>query len=261
MSLKDDLKLALDPVEFAKMLDITPDPWQEQVLRWTGKKLLLNCSRQSGKSLVSSLLATHRIIYQPGALVLIISPSQRQSGLIFKTISDLLKRLPVAVEMTEENRLSLTLKNGSRLVSLPSSESTVRGYSGASLIVIDEASRVPDGLYFSALTPMVAVSGGQILILSTPAGCRGFFYEAYLGDEFEKLTVTAENCPRIDADWLQQQRDIVGDFVWKTEYFCEFMQNEDSLFTIEQINDCFTDSFDGWNFNMKGDYITIGEDN
>ncbi len=73
-----------------------------------------------------------------------------------------------------ETALTLTLDNGNRIVSLPGKEGTIRGYSGARLIVVDEASRVPKDLYVSA-RPMLVVSGGRLALLSTPFGTRGFF--------------------------------------------------------------------------------------
>ena len=251
-SLTDDLKLALDPARFAQMIDVEPDEWQKAALRYKGKKLLLCCSRQSGKSTVSAIIALHRIIYHPRSLVLLVSPSQRQSSELFKKITELIKILPITLEKVEDNRLSVTLKNGSRIVSLPSTEATIRGYSGADLIIIDEASRVPDHLFFS-ISPMVAVSGGQILLLSTPAGTRGFFHSAYISesDEWEKITVTAEQCPRIDADFLAKERDQIGDFYFRQEYLCEFLEPEGSLFTLEQIENCFSDEFDGWDISIK----------
>lgn len=251
-SLTANLKLALDPVLFAGQLGFNDlDEWQKKALTYKGDKLLLCCSRQAGKSTVSAIKAIHEIIFNPGSLVLLVSPSQRQSGELFKKCNELLKTLPLQVGRTEDNRLSLTLENGSRIVSLPSTEATVRGYSGANLIIIDEASRVPDQLFFS-ITPMVSVSGGSLILLSTPAGKRGFFYENYQSENWERLTVTAKDCPRISDSFLKEERKQIGDFYFKQEYLCEFLEPEGSLFTLEQIEDCFVDAFDGWDISIKG---------
>lgn len=61
-----------------------PDPWQTEVLESTAKKILLNCSRQSGKSSVSAISSLHTAPFQPGSLVLMVSPSLRQSSELFK---------------------------------------------------------------------------------------------------------------------------------------------------------------------------------
>ena len=252
-SLITDLKLAADPVEFAKMLGITPDPWQAEVLRYTGNKLLLNCSRQSGKSTITAIKALHKIIYSPGALVLLVSPSQRQSGELFKKVTEFIKDLPVKLEKIEDNRLSVQLANGSRIVSLPSKEATVRGYSAVSLLIMDESARIPDTL-MQSLSPTMAISQGQTILLSTPAGCRGHFYDFYIDPDsgWEKITITADQCPRIDPDWLEAERNQIGDLVWRQEYQVEFVQNIDSLFTIEEIHDAFDSDFDCYALNWKG---------
>jgi hypothetical protein len=71
------------------------------------------------------------------------------------------------------NKLSLMLPNGSRIVGLPGTERTVRGFT-ASLILIDEAAGVEDAMY-KALRPMLAVQRGDLWLISTPRSKRGFF--------------------------------------------------------------------------------------
>src|SRR5687768_11624610 len=83
-SLASDLAVALDPARFAEACGIVPDGWQADVLRSTAPRMLLNASRQSGKSTVVAVLATHTALYQPGALVLLLSPTLRQSGELFR---------------------------------------------------------------------------------------------------------------------------------------------------------------------------------
>ena len=173
------------------------------MLQWIGKRLLLLCCRQSGKSTTTAILALHRALYYARSLILLLSPSLRQSQELFKKIADFLALLPVRPALTEDNRLSLQLANGSRIVSLPSKEQNIRGYSGASLIIIDEASRVLDDLYLS-IRPMLAVSGGQLIALTTPYGKRGFFFNEWEngGNSWERIKITAYDCPRISAEFL-----------------------------------------------------------
>jgi hypothetical protein len=59
VSLAEDLKLALDRVSFAKRLGLVPDAWQEDLLRSTSERVLLNCCRQSGKSTMTAVIALH----------------------------------------------------------------------------------------------------------------------------------------------------------------------------------------------------------
>lgn len=230
-----DLRRALDPAAFAiDALDFRPDAWQHRVLRWTGKRLLLNCSRQSGKSTTTAVLALHQAVYYPVSLILLVSPSIRQSGELFRKVVNFHEMLDEP-KPEESNKLSMTLSNGSRIVSLPSSEATVRGFSGAALIIEDEASRVPDDLY-RAMRPMLAVSGGRLVLMSTPFGKRGHFFDEWAqGPGWERVTVTAEQCPRISKAFLDEERKSIGEWWFRQEYGCEFMETVDAVFTYDMV--------------------------
>lgn len=237
-SLETDMALALDPVRFAeKRLDFKPDPWQARVLRWAGKRLILNCHRQSGKSTTTAIKALHLALYEPNALILLVSPSLRQSSELFRKVADFMDQLDVHPELTEDNRLSCTLENGSRVVSLPSSEGKIRGFSGVRLIIMDEASRVDDDLYF-AVRPMLAISGGQLILMSTPYGKRGFFYQEWTagGDVWERISVKATECRRIAPEFLAEERRALGEYFYSQEYETEFRDTVDQVFPTELID-------------------------
>ncbi len=235
-ALAADLAASLDPVVLARRLDITPDPWQARLLRSTAPRTLLNVTRQGGKSTITSLLAVHEALYHAGALVLLLSPSMRQSGEIFLKCLHAYKGLGRPVPSVSETALTLTLANGSRIVSLPgSTDATIRGYSGVSLLIIDEASRVDDGLYMS-VRPMLAVSGGRLIALSTPYGKRGWWFDAWTGDEpWERFRVPATDCPRIAPAFLAEEQRTLGPWFFRQEYCCEFSETTDQLFTHDVV--------------------------
>ena len=136
-----------DPAAFAKgALGFEPDGKQAMVLRSTAKRGLLNCSRQWGKSTVAAIKALHRVWFTPKSMVLVVSPSERQSGEFLEKATDLVRVLGEKPRGDGRNAVSLLFKNGSRIVGIPGKESTVRGFSKVSLLLVDEASRVPDEL-------------------------------------------------------------------------------------------------------------------
>lgn len=234
-ALAHDLSLALDPVSFAYELGLSPDSWQENVLRWTGKRLLMNCCRQSGKSTIASILALHRALYYPDNLILMISPSLRQSSELFRKTREWLYKLNLRPEFVEDNKLSCAFRNRSRIVSLPSSEGTIRGYSGASLIIEDEASRVMDDLY-RTVRPMLAVSNGSLILMSTPFGKRGHFFEEWSkGEGWERIEVKATDCSRISDKFLEEEKRSLGDWWYRQEYLCEFVELIDQVFGYEMV--------------------------
>ena len=207
-----------------------PDPWQADVLRSNHPRVLLNVARQVGKSVTCATKAVHVAVYEPGALILLLSPSQRQSGELFKKILTTYKALGRPIASEAESALTLTLENGSRIVSLPGSEATIRSYSAVRLLIVDEASRVEDET-ISAVRPMLAVSGGQLIALSTPAGRRGWWHAAWEdgGNAYQRVRVPASECPRISAAFLAEEKASMGDYFYSQEYCCEFAESDAQL--------------------------------
>ena len=214
-----------------------PDPWQSQLLRSPSKQLLLCCSRQAGKSQGAAAMALSHALVRPNSLILIFSRTIRQAGEVFVA-----KLLPlyhaweaVVPRSGPPNRLNMTLANGSRIICLPATEAGVVGYSKVDLLIIDEASRVPDTLYHS-VRPMLAVSRGKLAVLSTPLGKRGWFYEEWeKGQGWERVKIEATQVPRIDTTWLASERTMIGDRWYMQEYCCSFEATIDAVFTEAQI--------------------------
>jgi hypothetical protein len=169
-------------------------------------------------------------------LTLLLSPTLRQSGELFR---DKVKRLynalgrPVAT--VQESALTMELANGSRIVSLPGEEETIRGYSRVRLLILDEAARIDDALYRS-VRPMLAVSHGRLVALSTPFGKRGFFWEAWTGGEsWQRIRITADQCPRITPAFLADERRALGERWYRQEYECSFEDVVGAFFSAEDI--------------------------
>jgi hypothetical protein len=237
VQLDRDLAHALSPSLWTSdALGFKPDPWQAEVLDSAAKKILLCCSRQSGKSSVSAILALHTALFQPGSLALMVSPSLRQSSELFRKFLGYLEILEAMPARNEDTRLSIKLDNGSRVVSLPGSEGTIRGYSAVNLLIVDEAARVADDLYF-AVKPMLAVSRGRLLALSTPFGKRGWYFHEWSdgGMGWQKHTIKATECPRISSEFLEEERRSMPAACFASEYMCAFTEPIDSVFGYDEV--------------------------
>src|SRR4051794_29630941 len=142
-----DIARMLDPVLLAQDIGISCDDWQARALRLQAKRSIWLCSRQAGKSTTACLMALHTVLYEPPALVLMLSPSLRQSSELFRSLMVYYRALDEgAPGLASESAMRAEWKNGSRCISLPGSEKTVRGYAAANLVIVDEASRVGDDL-------------------------------------------------------------------------------------------------------------------
>lgn len=226
-------QVTLSPAALAEAAGYDLDPWQEDFLESDAKRILLNCGRQTGKSTTAAFKALHSALYEPRTLTLLLSPGLRQSTELFRKIRDGYLALGRPVGYISDTALQLTLENGSRIVALPGTSGRIRGYSGARRIIIDEAAWVPDEMY-RAVRPMLAVSGGDLVAMSTPWGRRGWWYDAWEASvagsqEWHRFEVPATMCPRIDPAFLEEERVALGaDF--DSEYMCQFVSSSATVF-------------------------------
>jgi Terminase large subunit, T4likevirus-type, N-terminal len=224
-------RLRRDPSWAMTAAGMVPDPWQTDLCRSDAPRTLLLCCRQAGKSTAAAALALSTALLSPHSLTLLLSPTLRQSGELFRDkLLPLWRALGCPRQARPPTQLELVLGNGSRVVSLPENEAGVRGFSGVSLLILDEAARVSDDLYL-AVRPMLSVSGGRLLALSTPFGQRGWFFEEWQngGDAWRRVKVTADQCPRISAAFLQEERQK-GERYFAQEFLCSFEAAVDAVF-------------------------------
>lgn len=228
-------ELATDRLAFARTLGLQLDPWQEKLVTSDSKRDILNCSRQAGKSTVAALLALHEAMYRPDSVTVLISPSQRQSSELFRKVVELRNALPHEPDLLEDNRLSMHVRGGGRVLSLPGSEATIRGISAVTLLIEDEAARVEDELY-QAIRPMLAVKNGRLILASTPFGKRGHFWNVWdTGQGWSKTRVPADQVPRISREFLEMEQKELPAHVFRQEYLCEFAESTDAVFGYADV--------------------------
>ncbi len=222
-------------------LKFQPDAAQERVLTTQSKRVVMNCTRQWGKSTVTAAKAVHQASTVAESLTLVVSPSARQTGEFLRKAEGFVRKLGLRSKGDGDNEMSLLLPNRSRIVGVPGNESTVRGFSAVSLLLVDEAARVEDEMYL-AVRPMMAVSNGTLWLMSTPFGKRGFFYETWAegGAEWERVRVAADECPRIQPAFLEEERRTMGERWYHQEYQCEFVDSVSGIFDRELVERAVT---------------------
>ncbi len=214
------------------------DEHQKAILNPANKRVILNCHRQWGKSTISSLLCFWRALFYEKSLCLLVAPSLRQSSENFRKIADALEAITPAPELLEDTKLTLKFSNGSRIISLPGSQKTVRGFTAPDLIIIDEAAQAEDDLY-GALFPMLSNSpDGRLICASTPWGQQGFFYKLWMegGSSWRKIRVVASENPRIRPEVLEEARQSPNGALWyQQEYEGAFIASDTQLIDMDQI--------------------------
>lgn len=248
-----------DRVEFFRVVTgLEPDPWQADVLGSDAQRIIELACRQAGKSLVSAVLALHTALYTPRALVLLLSPSLRQSQELFRKVLDAYRVIESRVPVEAESALRIEFPNRSRIVALPGTERTTRGHSAVTLLIVDEAARVEDELFF-ALLPVLAVSNGRLMLLSTPFGSEGYFHDVWTngGEEWARFKITAHDCPRISDAFLEEQRRIMPVWFFNSEFGCAFEDNLSlRVFSPSDIAKAFQEPVESWDDILASDRDT-----
>lgn len=125
-------------------------------------------------------------------------------------------------------------------MTMPGTERTIRGYSGAALLILDEASRVEDELYH-AVRPMLAVSSGDLVMASTPWGKRGVFHHEWTeGEGWQRFEIPATSVPRITPEFLEEEHRALPPRMFEQEYLCKFVDTEDQVFSYEVVQAAIT---------------------
>ncbi len=229
-----------DVCSFAEAkLGFRVDSKQRELLEAESRRVILNCTRQWGKSSVTALKAVHAALTTKEATVIVMSPSERQSGEFLRKVKRFLAKAGLAKLPTDQvNELSVVLPNESRVIALPGVEATMRGFSAVDLLIIDEAARVSQEQYYAA-GPMLAVKNGALWLLSTPFGAQGFFWREWVqgGEEWLRVEVKASECERISAAFLESERRRMGADWFRQEYCCEFVSAEGQAIRAEWLEE------------------------
>jgi len=233
-STRNDEAYAMDPVLWAReVLGYHPDPWQAKLLRSRSNKIILNCSRQSGKSTTCAALGLHESIYRRPSFGLVIAPSQDQSAELMLKFDEFRGAVELPSDyLSTDTKLAVRFSNGNRFIARPGSEKSSRSFSAVTLLLEDEAARVPDPLY-SSVRPMLAVSNGRHILMSTPFGKQNHFFKIWdeQRDIWEWYEIPAEMCPRISKQFLEEEKRI--NLWFEQEYHCAFLDAEGSVFSSD----------------------------
>jgi len=238
--------LAAMPVsrmEFAQRVGFNPQGWQVAAIESEGDRMIFNVTRQGGKSSTAAVIALHETL-TPDSLALIAARDEGKSKEMLRKIRRFCSRSsqrPIA-----ESKTAIEFANGSRILALCGAEGAARGFSAASLVIIDEAARVSLEL-LDAISPTLAVKEGRLLVLSTPFGKRGFFYDLWHGDNhWEKHTAICTECPWLSPRFLEGERERMTEAKFAQEYLSEFRETSESAFSYSDVEAAFQESVMEW---------------
>lgn len=236
------------------------DDWQKTVLETKGN-ICLRSGRQVGKSTVISIKAAKYALENKKKTVLVIASVERQAFLLFeKILAYLMDNYKSSIKMGKDRptKSRLRLKNGSTIYSLPTGLTGhgIRGYT-VDLLIADEAAFIYESVW-NAVTPMLAVTRGTIILLSTPFGRKGYFSRCFDDESFSNFHVSALDSPRADPVFLAQEKARMTKLQWQQEYLGEFVDELMQFFTDDLIIKCMRGERPG--VIAKGNNYYLGVD-
>lgn len=247
----------------SKILKWKWDKWQKEVLEHDGS-MVIRAGRQVGKSVVVAERVCRFALQHPDTVTLVIAASQRQSGLLFEKIkSSLLLREKGNCFAENPTLTKMILWNGSRIYCQPAGKTGnyIRGYT-LDLLIVDEAAYVAE-VVFTAIIPMIAVSKktrgfGEIILLSTPTGKGGFFYECFSDSDFKAWHVSSEDCERIPKKLLVKEKKRLSRAEYAQEWLGEFVDDYNQFFSTDLVKRRMTLS--SWSLKDKRGGLYLGVD-
>jgi phage FluMu gp28-like protein len=268
-ALKEDSiinQLQDDPVFFSRlMLGIKPTQYQEEFLKSNHKRILVRWPRQSGKTRTLGQLAIWHASLHRDQIILLVAPSERQSINLRDEIHKLLGYMPQGVRKTivkEMRRTRIYFRNGSKIVALPNSEETIRGFK-AHVIMIDEAAffRNDESILRHVMIPMLATTGGRLILSSTPWGKGTLFHRLSLDPSYQQFHISWETAyeegvyaPEFKQEILKTQEN--NPLAYETEYLAEFAEESNIWLSTQLLTNAINPALElkPYNKPQSGNY-------
>lgn len=227
------------PIAYAeKILGVKPFPYQAKLLTDMNKRIVACMGRQTGKTTTIAMKAIYFAQTNPDVLVLITSPSLRQSMIMFDRVATFVYSTAyLRNKILRATRTLIQFENGSRIIALPCSENLLRGYT-AHMIILDEASWIPEEVITQILFPMLSTTDGCAILLSTPWDKNHFFYKAFVNPTYSVHKVKSSECPLIKPKFLEEMRQNMTREAYLMEYEAEFVEALNSYFSQDLIRSC-----------------------
>lgn len=264
-------------------MKIKLDPWQDEVKSCQGNVCLVS-GRQVGKSTILSEDAGEWGVNNPNKTILMIASVERQAyGLFEKTLDYLYTHHRSKVKQGKDRptKTQLKLTNGTRILCLPTG---VDGHGIRFLTVHrlygDEAAFIPEEVW-TAVTPMLAITGGTQHLSSTPHGTEGYFYRMCHDKNFKVFHISTEEAVRkrkLCSSWtklqrkmslehIEREKDRMTTLQFAQEYMGEFVSDLCQVFPDALIKACQTLNpnkrdaiYSAFDYYLGVDVAGMGED-
>ena len=257
MNLSESVLLYADrPAEFVEdLLNVTPQDWQREVMQAVAEKhrrLSIRSGHGVGKSSCASWLMIWYLLTRYPCKVVVTAPTASQLfDALFAECKRWIKELPSPLKNLLEmksDRIELAASPTEAFISARTSrsespESLAGVHAEHVLLVVDEASGVPETVFEAAYGSMSGKNATTIL-LGNPTRSSGYFFETHtrLRDSWWTRQVSCEDSHLVSEDFIQEMAVKYGadSNAMKVRVYGEFPTAEDdtliSLHAVEQAS-------------------------
>ena len=237
----------LDPREFARQLVGEPLwPHQERIVMSTARTRCVVCGRQAGKSRTLAIIALHTAFTRRGTRVLVLSAGDDAAKELLGDMLDLARNPLLGGSISDDNKSTITLSNGSEIRCIPASTKRARGPS-IDLLILDEAASISDEMWRAIRYTIIARAGSKIIMSGTPYGSQEkFFAQTYrLGvnraEGYESFHWPSQVSPLVDDKLLQDWRRTDPEWVYRQEVLAEWVDDQQAYFSADELEACTAD--------------------
>ena len=218
-------------------------PFQDKVLHLfrDHQYLITLKSRQLGISTLAAGYSLWLMLFHKDKNVLALATTQATArNLVSKTMF-MYDQLPKWLKLPalEKNKLSLRLKNGSKITAKSSNADAARS-EAVSLLLIDEAAFIDNIQETFTAAQQTLATGGQCMALSTPNGIGNWFHQTWDKAEsgensFVPIRLPWTVHPERNEEWRIQQDADLGPRMAGQECDCDFLASGDTVFEPDDM--------------------------
>lgn len=205
-------------------------------------------SRQLGLSTLVAAYSVWMAIFQREKNILIIATKLAVAQNFIIKVKTMIRSLPkwlLIPEIIANNKQVIQFNHGSQIKAIPTSEDAGRS-EALSLLIVDEAAFVRNfDTIWTGIYPTIS-TGGRVIILSTPNGAGGQYYQLYSKaeaglNEFNAIKLPWECHPERDDEWFEKTTANMSKKQIAQEYLCDFAASGETFLdnqSIEWLRTC-----------------------
>jgi len=217
---------------------------QKEVYEYVEKgisHIMLNFSRQTGKSTLLGYIVTKWLFYNEGERIYLFAPTEDQAKEMYTKIVEIIYEYPFFEKYCKtigfEKGIHVYNDNFIEFKSA-SPGAHIRGKT-ATKEVLDESGDIIDEKYYGEILPMMAAKqynkyGEEIqkviIEAGTPPIQKNHFYYTQQSKEIVKVIQPWHECEHADEKFIMKQKSILPEIIFRREYLAEFVEEGATCF-------------------------------